>query len=119
MSLPFDSSPPPCTGECETCDLDCELLKKLMDGDAKALRTIEAFRHHHIQAQVDHLDGGLRRCGVRGPKELWDLELELSNVCAYAMGPMLDSQHALAKRCQEIRDKVRRMIRKYGYTGAF
>jgi len=50
------------------------------------------------------------------PKELWDLEMELSNICAYS-STMTGSQ--LAQRFVEVKTKVRDMIRAYGYTGPF
>ena len=50
------------------------------------------------------------------PKELWDLEMELSNICAYS-SRMTESQ--LARRFVEIKTKVRDMIREYGFTGPF
>lgn len=53
------------------------------------------------------------------PKELWDLETELSNVSAYAMGPILITHELLAQRVTEIKEKVRGMIREYGYDGPF
>lgn len=53
------------------------------------------------------------------PRELWELEEVLSNVSAYAMGPILNSQESLAQRVTQIKEKVRGMIREYGYVGPF
>ena len=50
------------------------------------------------------------------PKELWDLEMELSNICAYAATMTRDQ---LVQRFGEVKAKVRGMIREYGYTGPF
>jgi len=50
------------------------------------------------------------------PKELWDLEMELSNICAYAATKTRDQ---LAQRFVEVKTKVREMIRAYGYKGPF
>lgn len=50
------------------------------------------------------------------PTELWELEMELSNICAYAGGK---SRDFLANRFIEVKLKVRKMIREYGYKGPF
>ena len=50
------------------------------------------------------------------PAELWDLEMELSNICAYAGGK---NREQLAQRFIQLKTKVRKMIREYGYKGAF
>lgn len=50
------------------------------------------------------------------PAELWELEMELSNICAYAGGKNRDQ---LAQRFIQVKEKVRKMIREYGYKGPF
>lgn len=45
MSLPFDHSPPPCSGECGVCDLDCDLLDCLIlkEDTDKTIKTIRRY----------------------------------------------------------------------------
>ena len=46
--LPRDAKPSPCLGDCDNCDLDCDLLKLLMDIDDKTVKTIRIWREYII-----------------------------------------------------------------------
>lgn len=70
---------------------------------------------HHLMKMMTALDHNYQwQWGAA--KELWDLEMELSNICAYSA---TKTQNELCLRFIELKSKVRSMIKAYGYKGAF